>query len=307
MDPRFRKIQRVMWYVLFLNLVVAVAKIAYGMWTNVLSMQSDGYHSLFDGVSNVVGLIGIQVASKPPDREHPYGHRKFETLAAVFIAFILGVVAFEIVRSALERFGNGNNPEVTTISFLVMLGTMVVNYSVSTYEKKKGTEFKSEVLLADSAHTKSDIYVSVSVLLGLVAIKAGYPIVDPVIAIFVAIVVLHAGLEIIFSSVSVLCDESRIDPEKISDVVCAVEGVKGCHKIRTRGPEGNVYVDLHVEVEPEMPTYKSHTIAHIVQYRLKEAFEGIEEVLVHIEPVEHAHDQDYDNNYNIHNNNHNYK
>ncbi len=289
---RFRKIQRVMWYVLFLNLAVAIAKIAYGMWTNVLSMQSDGYHSLFDGVSNVIGLIGIQIASKPPDKEHPYGHRKFETLAAFFIAFILGIVAFEIVRSALERFGNGNSPEVTTISFLVMLGTMAVNYTVSTYEKKKGTELKSEVLLADSAHTRSDIYVSISVLLGLIAIRAGYPIIDPVISIFVAIVILHAGMEIIFSSASILCDESRIDPEKIFNIVCSVEGVYSCHNIRTRGPEGNVYVDLHVEVDPTMPTYKSHTVAHIVQYRLKEAFEGIEEVLVHVEPA------DGNNNYN---------
>ncbi|MDW7733116.1 MAG: cation diffusion facilitator family transporter [Methanolobus sp.] len=288
MDSRFRKIQRVMWYVLFLNLAVAVAKISYGMRTNVLSMQSDGYHSLFDGVSNVIGLIGIQIASKPPDKEHPYGHRKFETLAAVFIAFILGIVAFEIVRSALERFGDGNVPEVTTISFLVIIATMVVNYTVTTYEKKKGIELQSEVLLADSAHTKSDIYVSVSVLLGLAAIRAGYPIVDPIISIFVAIVILHAGLEIIFSSASILCDESRIDPESISHIVCGVEGVQGCHNIRTRGPEGNVYVDLHVEVDPTMPTYKSHTVAHIVQYRLKEAFGGIEEVLVHIEPADNS-------------------
>ncbi|TGC08752.1 cation transporter [Methanolobus halotolerans] len=288
MDSRFRKIQRVMWYVLFLNLAVAFAKIGYGMWTNVLSMQSDGYHSLFDGVSNVIGLIGIQIASKPPDAEHPYGHRKFETIAAVFIAFILGAVAFEIVRSALMRFDNGSIPEVTTISFLVMLGTMIVNYTVTTYEKKKGNELRSEVLLADSAHTRSDIYVSMSVLLGLLAIRAGYPMVDPIISIFVAVVILHAGMEIIFSSVSVLCDESRIDPEEIRGVVCRVEGVMGCHNIRTRGPEGCVYVDLHVEVDPSMPTYKSHTVAHIVQYRLKEAFEGIEEVLVHIEPEDNS-------------------
>lgn len=285
---RFKKVQRVMWYVLLLNLVVAIAKILYGMYTNVLSMQSDGYHSLFDGVSNVIGLIGIQIASKPPDEEHPYGHRKFETLAAVFIAFILGVVAFEIVRSAIERFGNGASPEVTTVSFIIMLGTIGVNYAVTTYEKKKGKELQSEVLLADAAHTKSDIYVSISVLLGLAAIHAGYPLVDPVISVLVAIVILHAGIEIIFSSASILCDHCSIDPVQIKDIVCSVEGVQGCHNIRTRGPQGNVYVDMHVEVDPGMPTYKSHTVAHIVQYRIKEKFDGIQEVLVHIEPAENS-------------------
>ncbi len=286
---RFRKIQRVMWYILFLNLGVAAAKIIYGMYTNVLSMQSDGYHSLFDGISNVIGLIGIQIASKPPDAEHPYGHRKFETLAAIFIAFILGVVAFEIVRSAIERFGNGAHPEVTTLSFMIMLGTMGVNYAVTTYEKRKGKELQSEVLLADAAHTKSDIYVSLSVLLGLVAINAGYPLIDPIISVLVAVVILRAGIEIIFSSASILCDHSSIDPAQIADVVCRVEGVQGCHNIRTRGPQGSVYVDMHVEVDPGMPTYKSHTVAHIVQYRIKERFEGIQEVLVHIEPAENSH------------------
>lgn len=284
-DSRFRQIRKVMVYVLFLNLAVSFAKIVYGFYTNVLSMQSDGFHSLFDGVSNIVGLIGIQIAAKPPDKEHPYGHRKFETLASIMIAVILAIVAFEIVHSAFTRFGNGSHPEVTAISFVVMLGTMVVNYSVTTYESKKGKELNSEVLLADSAHTRSDIYVSLSVIIGLIAIRFGYPIIDPVVSILIALVILHAGAQIIFHSISILIDESQIDPDDISKVVCNVEGVMGCHNVRTRGPPGSVYVDLHVEVDPDMSTYKSHTISHIVQYRIKENFEGIEDVLVHIEPA----------------------
>ncbi|TQD25687.1 cation diffusion facilitator family transporter [Methanolobus vulcani] len=284
-ESRFRQIRKVMIYILFLNLAVSFAKIAYGMYTNVLSMQSDGYHSLFDGVSNIVGLIGIQIAAKPPDKEHPYGHRKFETLASIVIAVILAVVAFEIVHSAFDRFGTGSAPEVTVISFAIMLGTMCVNYGVTTYEHKKGTELNSEVLLADSAHTKSDIYVSLSVIIGLVAIHMGYPVIDPLVSVLIALVILHAGAEIILHSVSILADESQIDIDEIAEVVRNVEGVIDCHKIRTRGPPGNVYVDLHVEVDPDMTTYKSHTISHIVQYRIKENFDGIEDVLVHIEPA----------------------
>jgi cation diffusion facilitator family transporter len=166
-----------------------------------------------------------------------------------------------------------------------MLVTMLVNYSVTTYESKKGKELNSEVLLADSAHTRSDIYVSLSVIIGLMAIRLGYPIIDPAVSILIALVILHAGAEIIFYSVSILADESQIDTEEIAEVVRNVEGVLDCHKIRTRGPPGNVYVDLHVEVDPDMSTYKSHTISHIVQYRIKESFEGIEDVLVHIEPA----------------------
>ena len=284
-ESRFRQIRNVMVYILFLNLAVSFAKIAYGMYTNVLSMQSDGYHSLFDGVSNIVGLIGIQIAAKPPDKEHPYGHRKFETLASIVIAVILAVVAFEIVHSAFDRFGTGSAPEVTVISFVIMLGTMCVNYGVTTYEHKKGTELNSEVLLADSAHTRSDIYVSLSVIIGLIAIHFGYPVIDPIVSVLIALVILHAGAEIIFHSVSILADESQLDTDEIAEVVRNVEGVIDCHKIRTRGPPGNIFIDLHVEVDPEMTTYKSHTISHIVQYRIKESFDGIEDVLVHIEPA----------------------
>lgn len=286
MDSRFRKIQKIMFYVLFLNLAVSFAKIAYGMLTNVLSMQSDGYHSLFDGVSNIIGLAGIQLASRPPDADHPYGHRKYETIASIFIAVLLGVVAFEIVHSAFERVGNGSFPEVTLFSFIVMLVTMAINFAVTTYEYRSGKELNSDVLIADAAHTRSDIYVSLSVILGLVVIKAGYPTIDPIISILVAILILRAGLQIIFSSVSVLCDESRIDPDDICDSIDDIDGVMGCHNIRTRGPQGSIFVDLHIQVDPEMTTYRSHSLAHVVQYRIKESFEGVEEVLVHIEPLE---------------------
>jgi cation diffusion facilitator family transporter len=249
-------------------------------------MQSDGYHSLFDGVSNVIGLIGIQIASKPPDKDHPYGHRKFETMASVFIAVLLGIVALDIVTSAFQRLGDSSSPEVNLFSFIVMVGTMAVNFAVTTYEHRNGKKLNSEVLIADAAHTKSDIYVSMSVILGLIVIKAGYPLIDPIISVLVAIVILHAGAQIIFNSVSVLCDGSRIDPDEICDSIDDIDGVIGCHHIRTRGSQGNIFVDLHVQVNPEMPTSKAHSLAHVVQFRIKERFEGVEEVLVHIEPLE---------------------
>jgi cation diffusion facilitator family transporter len=249
-------------------------------------MQSDGYHSLFDGVSNVIGLIGIQIASKPPDKDHPYGHRKFETMASVFIAVLLGIVALDIVTSAFQRLGDSSSPEVNLVSFIVMLGTMAVNFAVTTYEHRNGIKLNSDVLIADAAHTKSDIYVSLSVILGLIVIKAGYPLIDPVISVLVAIVILHAGAQIIFSSVSVLCDGSRIDPDEICDSIDDIDGVIGCHHIRTRGSQGNIFVDLHIQVNPEMPTSKSHSLAHVVQFRIKERFEGVVEVLVHIEPLD---------------------
>ncbi|MGD9779913.1 cation diffusion facilitator family transporter [Methanomethylovorans sp.] len=285
MDARYKKVRKILIQVLFLNLAVSFAKIIYGSLTNTLSMQSDGYHSLFDGVSNIVGLIGIQAASKPPDAEHPYGHRKFETMASVFIAVLLMFAGFNIVNSALHRFGTGIMPEVTTFSFLVMVGTMTINYMVTTYEHNNGVKLQSEVLIADSMHTRSDIYVSLSVILGLIAIKAGLPVLDPIIAIIISGIIIYTGIRIIMKSSSVLCDTSQLNAEEIHSVVCAVDGVIDCHNIRTRGTAGHIYIDLHVEVHPTMPTLKSHDIADTVEYELKQHFEGVQDVIIHIEPT----------------------
>lgn len=285
MDKRFRQIKKIMLQVLFLNLMVSFAKIIYGISTNTLSMQSDGYHSLFDGISNIVGLIGIQAASKPPDAEHPYGHRKFETMASVFIAVLLMFAGFNILNSAFHRFGSGAIPEVTTFSFLVMIGTMAINYMVTTYEHRNGVKLQSEVLIADSMHTKSDIYVSLSVILGLIAIKAGLPVLDPIIAIIISGIIVYTGIRIIMKSSSVLCDTCQLNAEEIHNVVCAVEGVIGCNNIRSRGTAGHIYIDLHVEVYPTMPTLRSHDIADTVEYELKQHFEGVQDVVIHIEPA----------------------
>lgn len=271
--------------ILFLNLAVSIAKISYGMLTNTLSMQSDGYHSMFDGVSNIVGLIGIQAASKPPDAEHPYGHRKFETMASVFITVLLMFAGFNIVNSAFHRFGSGIVPEVTTFSFVVMIGTMAINYMVTTYEHHNGVKLQSEVLIADSMHTKSDIYVSLSVILGLIAIKAGFPILDPIIAIVISGIIVYTGINIIMKSAAILSDTSQLNVEEIHNMVCAVDGVISCHNIRTRGTAGHIYIDLHMEVHPNIPTHESHAIAHTVEYRLKQRFEGVQDVVIHIEPA----------------------
>ena len=285
MDARYKKIRNIMILILFLNLAVSFVKIGYGMLTNTLSMQSDGYHSMFDGVSNIVGLIGIQAASKPPDDEHPYGHRKFETMASIFIAVLLIFVAFKILSSAFSRFGSIDVPEVTSISFVVMIGTMIVNYIVTTYEYRSGTKLQSEVLIADSMHTKSDIYVSLSVILGLIAIKAGFPILDPFIAVVISGVILHAGYTIIVKSSSVLCDRSQLDPNDVCEVVFTVEGVLECTMIRTRGVPGNIFIDLKIGVRPDISTLESHEIANLVEDKLKETFDGIQDIVIHIEPV----------------------
>ena len=285
MKNRFNKVRKILIIILLLNLFVAISKIAYGLISSTLSMQADGYHSLFDGVSNIIGIIGIQIASKPPDKNHPYGHQKYETMASIAIATLLLFVGFEILQSSIDRFTTGAQPDVTSMSFIVMVTTIGINLLVTTYEHRKGVQLNSEILIADSMHTKSDIYVSLSVILGLIAAKAGYPIIDPLIALVIAIVIVRAGILIIRQSSYTLCDVSRIDDEAICCIVEAMEGVIECHRIRTRGGANDIHIDLHVKVNPDMHTDKAHALAHDVEKQLKDNFDGVTDVVVHIEPA----------------------
>ena len=285
MENRFDKVRKILIIILLLNLFVAISKIAYGLISNTLSMQADGYHSLFDGVSNIIGIIGIRIASKPPDKNHPYGHYKYETMASIAIAVLLLFVGAEILLSSIDRFATGAKPHITSMSFVVMVVTIGINLFVTNYEHKQGVKLNSEILIADAMHTKSDIYVSLSVILGLVAIEIGYPIIDPLIALIIAIVIVRAGILIIQQSSYTLCDVSRIDDDAICCVVEAMEGVIECHRIRTRGGANDIHIDLHVKVRPDMHTDKAHALAHDVEKRLKDQFEGVSDVVVHIEPA----------------------
>ncbi|MDI6644204.1 MAG: cation diffusion facilitator family transporter [Methanobacteriaceae archaeon] len=282
----YSTIKRILIIILFLNVGVAMAKIIYGYLTNSLSMVSDGFHSLFDGISNVVGIIGIAIASRPPDKTHPYGHSKFETFAAIGIAVLLFITCFELLQSAVDKFFNPTTPEITVISFLIMGLTMLVNIGVSWYENKKGNELGSDILIADSKHTRSDIYASAAVILGFVAIKFGYVIVDPIIAIIIAVLIGKMGIEIIKESSGVLLDQVAVDPNRIKDIVCAVEGVDDCHRVRTRGSASEIYVDLHVTMAACYSLDEAHNISHKVEEDLKKAIPGINDVVVHIDPCE---------------------
>ncbi len=284
MNEYYSTVRKILIVILILNIAVALSKVLYGWYSNSLSMLTDGFHSFFDGASNVVGIIGITLAARPADKEHHYGHWKIETFSSIIIAVLLFLVCLEIVQSAVNRFFNPSTPEITTISFLVMGITILINIAVSWYEYKKGREIDSKILVADSMHTRSDIYASIAVIIGFIAINAGYVFVDPIIALAIALLIAKTGIDIIKESSEVLLDKSTIDKEKIANIVNSVPGVIQSHKIRTRGKKSQNYIDLHITVDPSFSIDEAHQICDKVEEKLKNTLPGIEEVLIHIEP-----------------------
>ncbi|MBM4432051.1 MAG: cation diffusion facilitator family transporter, partial [Chloroflexi bacterium] len=145
-------------------------------------------------------------------------------------------------------------------------------------------ELRSEFLISDAMHTRADIFVSVSVMAGLVVVRLGYPIIDTILAVVIAFLIAKIGLEIISSSTRILTDAAAVDASRIETLALQVPGVESCHEIRSRGQEDDIYVDLHIRVAPQMPLAQAHQIAHEVQSRIERAIEGVSDVVIHIEP-----------------------
>lgn len=286
---RCNAISRVLIGVFFVNFAVALAKLAFGYTTGAVSIISDGFHSLTDSASNVVALVGIRAARQPPDRDHPYGHRKFETLASAGIFFFLLLVLVEVLRTAIARFQTGGAPDISTSSFVLMGVTLVVNIGVVAYESSAARRLRSELLHADSHHTRSDVLTSLSVVAALIGVKLGYPIFDPLAAILVAGFIGWSGWLIARETSRVLSDATVLSEADVNDVVMSVPGVVGCHHIRTRGSADHAFLDLHVWAARDMRLDDAHTLSHVVKDRLLERYPELADVIIHIEPPPHGH------------------
>jgi cation diffusion facilitator family transporter len=284
----YSAVRRILIVIFVLNIAVALAKGLYGLLTNSLSMTADGLHSLFDGSSNIIGIVGITMASRPPDKEHPYGHSKFETFASLGIVILLAVSCIQILGASIDRFLNPSVPEVTILSFAIMGATLAVNIGVSAYEYIIGKRLNSSILVADSMHTRSDIYASIGVIIGFLAVRMGYPLADPIIAVLITGIIVLTGLEIIKDSSAVLLDKALIEESVIRRLVESVEGVCNSHRVRTRGPLGDMYIDLHIGVDSSLSIDEAHKVSMAVEEKIKSSIEGVKDVVVHMEPREYC-------------------
>ena len=284
-NRNFKKVMKVLWIILFANLGVALFKIVIGSIIKSTSMTADGFHSLADGSSNVVGLIGIYFASKPVDKEHQYGHGKFETIAGLFISTMLFFIGGKIIADAIIRFINPVTPHVTIEGIISLLATLAINVIVCIYEYSQGKKLNSYILMSDSMHTRSDIYVSIGVIVTLVCVRLGLPpVIDPIASLVVSIFIFHASYEIFKSTSDVLVDRAVIDNERIREIVMTFKKVKGVHKIRNRGSEDDIYIDMHILTEPDMSVEESHNLIHSIEKKMQEEINDNIQIIVHIEP-----------------------
>jgi cation diffusion facilitator family transporter len=282
MHRDYRSIQRVLVGAFFLNLLAAAPKITIGASTGALSLIADGVDTLFDGLSNVIGLVGVRVSSRPPDEDHPYGHRKFETIAALSIAGALFIAAWQLGSGALRRLFEPTVIEVNRWSLAALVFGAVVQGATGWWEMSRGRSLQSEVLRADARHTIASLGVSLSVLVGLFFTWLGYERADPIAALIVAIFIAKVGVDTLRENIPTLVDQAPLSQQNIAAVVESVEGVESYHRIRSRGTTDNVAIDLHVRVDPDLSMQDANAIADEVRRRLL-SMPGVDDVTVHAE------------------------
>lgn len=286
------KVRRVLVITLVLNIVVMLIKAVLGFITGSLSLQADALHSVTDSANNVLGLITNSFSSPQPDREHPYGHHKFEALGALGIATFLGIACFEILQGAIVRIFSeqDNSLLVSSAELWLLLIVLGINIFVAFYERRVGQQINSSILIADAKHTMSDIWVTLLVMAGLIGVWQAQnwnlpqlKLLDIVLAFPVAVLVFRSGWEVLKDNLPWLVDEIAIAPEAVYQIVMEVPGVLNCHDIASRGVVGKqVFVEMHLIVDA-VDVVKAHEITEEVERRLTLKYHPIR-ILIHVEP-----------------------
>lgn len=299
-QERTRQIIRVLWLTLALNWGVALIKVIIGILSERTTVVADGFHSLLDGANNLVAIVAIRLAARPPDAEHPYGHRKFENLAAMAIGGLVMLLAWETLKQVIAQFYAGFRSDQTpdaaaspgTVDWLfvgAIAGSLLVNFGVSTYERRVGRRLNSPLLTADAAHTRSDATVTAMGLFSLLTGGLAWWI-DPLLATGVVVFLLRAAWDILNDSLLALTDRQRLDPESVRDVVERVEGVLNAHAIRSHGPANDIHLDLHIVVGETLTARETAEIEGRVKLALQKAFPEVTHIA--IEHQTHSHDED---------------
>lgn len=278
---RDKKIQRLIIIEGSVNLFVLLSKLFVGLTTGSLAIIADAIHSLTDVANNIVAWIVIRLSIMPADRDHPYGHRKFETIAVFALAALLAVLAFEIGKNAITK----ETAEIVsgTIELTIMIIVLVINIGLALWQRYWAKKLKSSIMLADATHTFADVLTSAVVILGWQLASNGFLFIDRLCALGVSGLIFYLAYQLFKTAFPVLVDEYAIDPGGIRKSVLVVDGVKEVGRIRSRWVGSDIALDVVVSVDAELTTQESHKIADKIETMIEEKYQ-VKDALIHIEP-----------------------
>ena len=286
-QQRYNDVRKVTLIGSALDFVLGVAKIVVGWFANSQALIADGIHSFSDLLTDFMVLYAAKHAHKEADEVHPYGYGRIETLATVSLGVVLVIIAIGIAYSAIQRLANSHVlMDFTLLALLVALVSVVSKEWIYRYTIAAAKRLRSDMLMANAWHSRSDAFSSIVVLIGISGVMLDYPYLDAVAAVVVAAMIGHIGFGLIRSSTRELID-TALDPEKIAAIrehIHAVHGVRSAHTLRTRKSAGNAFVDVHIQVDPRLSVSEGHQIGDAVRRRLLQKVEEVTDVTVHIDP-----------------------
>lgn len=282
---RTRDVRRALRAILVLNALVVVVKLLVGLHTHSLAVLGAALESGLDTFNNVVGMTVVAIAARAPDEDHPYGHAKFETIGTIGIVVFLSISCFELLREAMISLARPRALHVASATELgVMAVTMIVNVSIVWFERRRGRELGSTFLLADAAHTASDLFVTLLAIASLLLTRAGAPHADAVLGIAVALIIAWTGWQILRESLPILVDARGMDAADLRRIAAAVPGVLDVRTVRSRSTaSGQLFVEMTIVVAGASTVQAAHAIADAVEAAV-ERVAGSAEVVVHVEP-----------------------
>ncbi len=289
---RYAAVRKVLLVTLGLNLMVAAAKLIWGYQNHIVALQADGFHSIFDAMANVVGLVAMSVARLPPDPEHPYGHQKLEVAASTIIGIMVLLGLLEVGRGIYAAITQGQAPSVDPATYGVVIVSIFTSLGVSIWEHRRGKALNSMILKSDASHTLSDSLAGLAVLVGIFLIDRGVPAGDVIASVVVMTFIGMTAYRVLRSSIDVMVDTAHFNADEVQTIVEREPGVLSCHFIRSRGMSGHAFLEFHMSMDPETTLEEAGQVMLVVKDKLEERFPDLEDVLIQLEPHEPEHIDD---------------
>ncbi len=290
---RDKKAQQVTLAGLWINLLLSIGKFVAGVLFHSQALIADGIHSASDLVTDVITLITYPLARKPEDRDHPYGHGRMESIASFGVAIILLGASIGLGYEAVQTILSGEVQQPTWPALVFAAIAVVVKEYLFQWTRHIARLTRSQVLMANAWHHRTDSYSSIAVLLGLLGgvVYPAFPYFDAIASLVVVIFILIAAFRILMDAMNDLADKAQDDSLIRAAVEKAykVDGVHHIHRLRTRRYGPFLYMDLHMEVDPDITVKEGHEIAHQVKNRLMDEHDQIKDIMIHIEPYGSPH------------------
>lgn len=273
-----------------LNIVLTAFKLVAGIVAHSGAMISDAIHSASDVISTIIVMIGVKMAGKAPDRNHPYGHDRFECVASIVLSVMLGLTGAAIGIEGLRNIVGSSYLHLTVPGKLALAAaviSIVTKEGMFWYTRINAKKIRSSALMADAWHHRSDALSSVGSFVGILGARLGFPIMDPLASVIISFFILKAAFDIFLDSISKMTDHACSDPvvNALRKTILAVPGVEGIDSLKTRDFGSMIYVDVEIQAEGSLTLYEAHDIAQQVHDDIEQDFPNVKHCMVHVNPA----------------------